>query len=112
MSKELTGFLNSEPIPYPLPPFNGFPVINTSNKELLYLYLPNEQVGYMKKLLNPEGRIAKDTEVLPKLKLVIFDYFFRVFKGKNLEKRIEISYNEEMNQIDTFCSIILEIDEK
>ena len=66
----------------------------------------------MKKLLNPEGRIAKDTEVLPKLKLVIFDYFFRVFKGKNLEKRIEISYNEEMNEIDTYCSIILEIDEK
>ena len=66
----------------------------------------------MKKLLNPEGRIAKDTEVLPKLKLVIFDYFFRVFKGKNLEKRIEISYNEEMHEIDPYCSIILKMDEK
>jgi len=38
---------------------NGI-LFSISNKELLYLYLPKEQVGYMKKLLNPEGRIAKE----------------------------------------------------
>ena len=36
----------------------------------------------MKKLLNPEGRIAKDTEVLPKLKLVILIIFLEFLKGK------------------------------
>ena len=66
----------------------------------------------MKKLLNPEGRVAKDTEVLEQLKVVIFVYYFRVFKNQNLEKRIEASYSEEMNKIDTYCSLILETDEK
>ena len=39
----------------------------------------------MKILLNPEGRIAKDSEVLPQLNVVLFDYFYRVFKEYNLD---------------------------
>ena len=112
LSKEFTSFLNNESIPYPLPGFHGFPIINNINKELLYLYLPREQVEYMKILLNPEGRIAKDTEVLSKLNIVLFDYFQRVFKENILEKRIEISYNDEMKNINVYFSIILKIDRK
>ena len=66
----------------------------------------------MKILLNPEGRIAKDTEVLSKLNIVLFDYFQRVFKENTLEKRIEISYNDEMKNINIYFSIILKIDRK
>ena len=86
--------------------------MNYSNKELLYLYLPSEQVEYMKILLNPEGRIAKDTEVLPKLKIVLLDYFNRVYKENTLEKRVEISYSEQMKNIIVYFSIILRIDKK
>ena len=112
LSKEFTSFLNNESIPYPLPSFHGFPISNSKNKELLYLYLPREQVEYMKKLLNPEGRIAKHTEVLPKLNIVLFDYFNRVFKDNTLEKRIEKSYSDEMKNINVYFSIILKIDRK
>jgi hypothetical protein len=66
----------------------------------------------MKILLNPEGRIAKDSEVLPQLNVVLFDYFYRVFKEYNLEKRIEISNNNEMKQINVYFSIILKVDLK
>ena len=66
----------------------------------------------MKILLNPEGRIARDTEVLPKLKIVLLDYFNRVYKENTLEKRVEISYSEQMKNIKVYFSIILRIDKK
>ena len=111
-SQKLISGLTGGDLPYPLPPLIGYPVINTKNKELLYLYLPKKQEEYMKKVLSPLGRVAKDSEVLPQLKTILLDYYIRVFKKETLEKRIEKSYSKEMKQINTYVSLILIPDEK
>ena len=111
-SQQLITGLTGGDLSYPLPPLIGYPVINTKNKELLYLYLPKAQEEYMKKVLSPLGRVAKDSEVLPRLKTILLDYYIRVFKVETLEKRIEKSYSNEMKQIITYVSLILIPDEK
>ncbi len=102
----ITGLTGGD-LSYPLPPLIGYPVINSKNTELLYLYLPKAQEEYMKKVLSPLGRVAKDSEVLPRLKTILLDYYIRVFKVYTLEKRIEKSYSNEMKQIITYVSLIL-----
>ena len=111
-SQQLITGLTGGDLSYPLPPLIGYPVINTKNNELLYLYLPKAQEEYMKKILSPLGRVAKDSEVLPQLKTILLDYYIRVFKVETLEKRIEKSYSNEMKQIITYVSLILIPDEK
>jgi hypothetical protein len=104
--------LIGDSLPFPLPPISGFPIINTKNKELLYLYLPKKQVQYMRQILCPQGRVAKDSEVLPQLKPFLLIFFTRFFRKETLEKRIEKSYGEEMKQITPYVSLILETDDK
>ena len=99
-------------LPFPLPSISGFPIINTKNRELLYLYLPKQQVEYMKKILCPQGRVAKDTEVLPQLKPFLLIFYTKFFRKETLEKRIEKSYSDEMKDITPYVSLILATDSK
>ena len=48
-------FLTSE-INFPLPPFNGFPIINSQTNETIYLYFPDDEIKYLSIILKPEGR--------------------------------------------------------
>ena len=108
----MTCFLTSE-INFPLPPFNGFPIINSQTNETIYLYFPDDEIKYLSIILKPEGRKnIRDKECLNKLCQCIFIFLKKIFKKNSLEKRIEKSYIKEIIQKKTFCSIIIKMDEK
>jgi hypothetical protein len=105
-------FLTSETY-FPLPPFNGFPIINSQTNEIIYLYFPETEINYLSIILKPEGRKnIRDNECLNKLNQCVFVLLKKIFKKNSLEKRIEKSYSEEIKKTKTFCSIIIEMDEQ
>ena len=105
-------FLTSE-TNFPLPPFNGFPIINSQTNEIIYLYFPESEINYLSIILKPEGRKnIRDNECLNKLNQCVFVLLKKILKNNSLEKRIEKSYSEEIKNTKTFCSIIIEMNEK
>lgn len=108
-----TSYLNSEPISFPFPETTGLPVINTSIGELIYLYFPRAEYNFINIEVKPENRtVFRDTEIIKKLRHNISLFSKKVYKNNNLEKRIQISYSDQVKLIEPNVSIALQMDNK
>ena len=106
--------LHSEKINYPLDDLKPIPIIITSKKELVYLYLTRDEHDFLLKKLDINHYYAiREEEIKNPLKIFIPLYFEKIFKHKEcLEKRLAKSLSETMKDIKPNFSIAIEMDEK
>ena len=105
---------NSENIKYPLDNLKPIPIILSSQKELIYLYLTEDERDFLLKKLDTNNYYAiREEEIKNPLKIFIPLYYEKLFKNKgNLEKRLKKSLSEKMKDIKPNFSIAIEMDEK
>lgn len=105
--------MENEKIEFPFNQLSGFPIVNTTTNEIIYLYFNKEESEHLQIMLKPEGLLLfKDTEIIDQLKQFIYIYFIKVFRSVKLEQRIENSYMNNMKNIKAYTSIVLEMNEK
>ena len=105
--------LSKESDSFPLGNLSGIPITSTSTGEVIYLYFPDIEYNFLTIALKPEKRkVLRDTEILSKLKSSILFYSKKLFSQNDLEKRINISYNDENKNIETYLSFAIEMSEK
>ena len=106
--------LHSEKINYPLNNLKPIPIIITSKKELVYLYLTSDERDFLLKKLDINHYYAiREEEIKNPLKIFIPLYFEKIFKHKGcLEKRLAKSLSVKMKNIKPNYSIAIEMDEK
>ena len=106
--------LGSENINYPLDDLKPIPIILSSQKELVYLYLAEDERDFLLKKLDTNNYYAiREEEIKNPLKIFIPLYYEKLFKNKGcLEKRLEKSLSEKMENIKPNFSIAIEMDKK
>ena len=106
--------LNSENINFPLDDLKPIPIILSSQKELVYLYLTEDERNFLLKKLDTNNYYAiREEEIKNPLKIFIPLYYEKLFKNRGcLEKRLEISLSKKMQNIKPNFSIAIEMDEK
>ena len=98
---------------YPFPQLCSLPVINASIGELIYLYIPQTEYEFINIELKPSNRtVFRDFEIIQKLKQAILLYCKQVFNSNDLEDRIQLSYEDELKNIEANVSLAIEIDSK
>ena len=105
---------NSENINYPLDNLKPIPIIMSSQKELIYLYLTEDERDFLLKKLDTNNYYAiREEEIKNPLKIFIPLYYEKLFKNKgSLEKRLKKSLSQIMKDIKPNFSIAIEMDEK
>ena len=106
--------LNSQNINYPLDDLKPIPIIMSSQKELVYLYLTEFERDFLLKKLDTNNYYAiREEEIKNPLKIFIPLYYEKLFKSKGcLEKRLAKSLSEKMKDVKPNFSIAIEMDEK
>ena len=106
--------LNSQNINYPLDNLKPIPIITSSQKELVYLYLTEDERDFLLKKLDTNNYYAIREEVIKNpLKIFIPLYYEKLFKSKgSLEKRLSKSLSEKMKDVKPNYSIAIEMDGK
>ena len=106
--------LRSENINYPLDDLKPIPIIKTSKKELVYLYLTEDERDFLLNKLDTNNFYAiHEEKIKDPLKIFIPIYYEKLFKSKGcLEKRLAKSLSEKMKDVKPNFSIAIEMDEK
>ena len=106
--------LNSQNINYPLDNLKPIPIITSSQKELVYLYLTEDERDFLLKKLDTNNYYAiREDAIKNPLKIFIPLYYEKLFKSKgSLEKRLSKSLSEKMKDVKPNYSIAIEMDEK
>ena len=106
--------LSSQNINYPLDNLKPIPIISSIQKELVYLYLTEDERDFLLKKLDTNNYYAiREEEIKNPLKIFIPLYFEKIFKSKGcLEKRLAKSLSEKMKDVKPNYSIAIEMDEK
>ena len=106
--------LSSQNINYPLDDLKPIPIIMSSQKELVYLYLTEFERDFLLKKLDTNNYYAiREEEIKNPLKIFIPLYYEKLFKSKGcLEKRLAKSLSEKMKDVKPNFSIAIEMDEK
>ena len=113
MNSSTEMFQNENMTTYPFPRLCSLPVINSSIGELIYLYIPQTEYEFINIELKPLNRaVFRDYEVIQKLKSAIFSYCKQVFNSNDLEDRIQLSYENELKDIQANVSLAIEMDSK
>ena len=106
--------LNNENINYPLEDLKPIPIIISSQKELIYLYVTEDERDFLLKKLDTNNYYAiREEEIKNPLKIFLPLYYQKLFKNKGcLGKRLEISLSDKMKDIKPNFTIAIEMDEK
>ena len=113
MNSSTEMFQNENMTTYPFPRLCSLPVINSLIGELIYLYIPQTEYEFINIELKPLNRaVFRDYEVIQKLKSAIFSYCKQVFNSNDLEDRIQLSYENELKDIQANVSLAIEMDSK
>ena len=106
--------LRSENINYPLDDLVPIPIIKSSKKELVYLYLTEDERDFLLNKLDTNNYYAiHEDKIKEPLKVFIPFYYEKLFKSKGcLEKRLAKSLSEKMKDVKPNFSIAIEMDEK
>ena len=113
MNSSTEMFQNENMKTYPFPRLCSLPVINSSIGELIYLYIPQTEYEFINIELKPLNRaVFRDFEVIEKLKKAIQLYCKQVFNSNDLEDRIQLSYENELKDIQANVSLAIEMDSK
>ena len=99
-------------IPYPFPELKGVPIFNSLNKELIYIYLPNNYYEkFITKLKVKETRFY-DNDNIDELNALICQCLDDSFRNYPLTERVSISYQQNMEEITPSYSFILYPDDE
>ena len=104
-----------ERIDYPLEDLRPFPIIESIHKELIYLYITeDEREYYLLHSVNKKNKYAiYEEDIIYPLKYHLPIYYQKIFKSRgNLEERLDKSMLEKMKNIKPIYSIAIEMDEK
>ena len=106
--------LNNENINYPLEDLKPVPIIISSVKELIYLYITEDERDFLLKKLDTNNYYAiREEEIKNPLKIFLPLYYQKLFKNQGcLGKRLQISLSEKMKDIKPNFTIAIEMDEK
>ena len=96
---------------YPLPELKGLPIFNSLNKELIYIYLPEIYFTQLTKSMKIKENHFFDSDNINLLNITICQFLEDTFQNCPLEKRLKISYSEQMENINPSYSFILRPDE-
>ncbi len=109
----ISPYLNSEEISYPLGHLKGFPIISSSFNSVIYLYFPEDEYNYLKILLKADTKsVIRDSDCMGILQQFINAYFIKTFKNHTLENRINLSYEYNLAKERTYYSIAIEMPQK
>ena len=109
-----TSSINSENINYPLDDLRPIPVITSSQKELIHIFMTEGERDFLlKKLFNKKYFAIREEQIKDHLKMFIPLYYEKLFKGKGcLQNRLAISLSKKMKNVKPNFSIAFEMDEK
>ena len=108
-----SSFIENGPKLYPFHKIKSVPIITSMNKELCFLYFPEEDYEFFIQEKNDFDTfsIEEEESKMLKLKEDIFIYFKKLFKEINLEERIRISYSQKMKNIMPNYSFAIEMND-
>ena len=104
-----------ERINYPLEDLRPFPIIESVHKELIYIYITEDEMEYyLLHSVNKKNKYAiYEEDIIYPLKYHLPIYYQKMFKYRgNLEERLDKSTSEKMRDIKPIYSIAIEMDEK
>ena len=105
--------LASERINFPIENFKPIPILS-QKKELIYIYLQEEEHDlFLKRINKDKDFLIKEEEIKNNLKIYLPGYYRKIFlNGGNLEERLRISMTQKMKHIKPNYTIALEMDDK
>ncbi len=100
MIKKKTLSLNSSSPSYPQEDFIHVPIINSKNKEVILLYIPEEEIENFNSVVNPNNipEILEDKDIIQNLIQYFKNHIKRNFLY-GIEKRLEYAYKNMVRQI-------------
>lgn len=105
--------LVTERINFPIENFKPIPILS-QQKELIYIYLQEEEHDLFLKSINKDKDfLIKEEEIKNNLKIYLPKYYKKLFlNGGKLEERLKISMTQKMKNIKPNYTIALEMDDK
>jgi len=106
--------IDSENINYPLDDLRPIPIITSSQKELIHIFMTEGELDFLlKKLFNKRYYAIREEQIKSHLRMFIPLYYEKLFKGKGcLQNRLAISLSKKMQNVKPNFSIAFEMDEK
>ena len=106
--------IDTENINYPLDDLKPIPIVTSSEKELIHIFMTEEERDFLlKKLFNRRYFAIREEQIKNHLRMFIPLYYEKLFKDKGcLKNRLAISLSKKMQNVKPNFSIAFEMDEK